>query len=103
MLNKVSEMIDDYSIECKEVEVVSKDHDDLFLRPAIQENAERACTNGDKCVCRWTAIFRHGEESNLAFVCREYLLPSQQTVFESKGELPRTVGKCLLCVPRPLP
>lgn len=98
MLNKVSEMIDDYSIECKEVEVVSKEHDDLFLRPAIQENGERPCTNGDKCVCRWTAIFRHGEESDRAFVCREYILPSQQAVFEETGELPRTVGKCLLCV-----
>jgi len=97
ILNKVSEMIDDFSIACKDVEVVTKWHDDLFLRPANAENGERPCVNGEKCVCRWTAIFRHGENSERAFVCREYVLPSHQKVFESTGELPRTVGKCLLC------
>jgi len=90
-------MIDQSSVETKEVEVVTKSHDDLFLRPANVENGERSCCNGDKCTCRWTAIFRHGEHSDRAFVCREYLLPSQEAEFRRTGELPRTPGKCLLC------
>ena len=97
MLSKVAEMIEESQIECKEIEVVTKEHDDLFLRPAKSEINERSCVNEEKCVCRWTAIFRHGENSDRAFVCREYLLPSQQKVMEETGELPKTVGKCLIC------
>jgi hypothetical protein len=97
MLNKVADMIDQSSVETKEVEVVTKSHDDGFLRPANAENGERPCCNGDKCTCRWTAIFRYGEHSDRAFVCREYLLPSQEAEFRRMGELPRTPGKCLLC------
>lgn len=97
MLNKVADMIDQTSIPTKEVEVVTKTHDDLFLRPANVDNGERPCSNGDKCTCRWTAIFRHGENSERAFVCREYLLPSQYAEFCKSGELPKTPAKCLLC------
>jgi len=97
ILNKMASMVDETSIESKEVEVVSKPHDDLFLRPAKPVNDERECCNGDKCVCRWMAIFRYGEETDRAFVCREYLLPSQEIEFRSSGELPKTPGKCLLC------
>jgi len=97
MLNKVAAMIDQSSVETKEVEVATKSHDDCFLRPANVENGERPCCNGDKCTCRWTAIFRYGEHSDRAFIAREYLLPSQEAEFRRTGELPRTTGKCLLC------
>jgi len=97
ILSKVALMIDDISIDVKEVEVVGKSHDDVFLRPAKPELGERACCNDEKCICRWSAIFRHGEESPNAFVCREYLLPSQEALFQESGELPKTNGKCLLC------
>lgn len=97
ILSKIADIVGDTSIEAKEVEVVSKPHDDLFLRPPNSGNDERPCCNGEKCVCRWMAIFRYGEESDRAFVCREYLLPSQEIEFRSKGDLPKTPGKCLLC------
>ena len=97
MLNKVSDMMADAEIPSRELEVVPKTHDDLFLRPCNPELGERPCTNMEKCVCRWIAVFRYGEESENAFICREYLLPSQQAEFEATGELPKTQGKCLIC------
>lgn len=97
LLNKVSSMIDETTIDTKELETVTKSHDDLFLREAKVEIGERPCALDDKCVCRWIAIFRHGEASEKAFVCREFLLPSQQATFVATGELPRTTGKCLIC------
>lgn len=33
----------------------------------------------------------------MAFIGAEFLLPSQQTVFQSTGALPPTPGKCLVC------
>ena len=97
MLNKVAEMIDEASIQTKELEIVSKTHDDLFLRPAKPELGERPCANSEKCICRWVGVFRYGEDDPKAFVCREYLLPSQNAEFQANGELPRTQAKCLIC------
>jgi hypothetical protein len=97
MLQKVADMVGTADIPTKELETVSKTHDDLFLRPAKPDLGERPCTNADKCVCRWVGVFRHGEDSEKAFICREYLLPSQNDEFLTNGELPKTQGKCLLC------
>ena len=97
MLSKVSDMMGNAAIPVREVEVVSKTHDDLFLRPCNPNVGERPCTNNEKCVCRWIAAFRYGEDTDNAFVCREYLLPSQQAEFEATGDLPKTQGKCLIC------
>jgi hypothetical protein len=97
MLNKVAEMIDEASVDTKELEVVSKTHDDLFLRPAREQNGERPCANASRCVCRMTSGFRYGEHDERVFVCREYLLPSQDDLFRRTGELPKTPQKCLLC------
>ena len=77
--------------------MVTKSHDDLFLRRANSQLGERGCVNADKCVCRWLAIFRYGEETDKAFVCREFLLPSQLDEFKRSGRLPKAQGKCLLC------
>ena len=97
MLSIVGSMIDDFAIPTKELEVVSKTHDDLFLRAPRASDGERQCILGEKCVCRWVAIFRHGENTDKAFVCREFLLPSQNEVFLKDGSLPKTQGKCLIC------
>jgi hypothetical protein len=95
MLTLVGAMMDDFEIPTRELEIVSKKHDDLYLRPPRGE--ERPCCNGEKCVSRWIAIFRHGEDTDKAFVCREFLLPSQHAAFLQDGTLPRTTQKCLLC------
>jgi len=97
MLTCVASMIGDYAAPTVELETVSKAHDDLFLRKAKPHVGERECVNGQKCVCRWTAIFRHGETTDKAFVCREFLLPSQQELFVRDGTLPKNVSKCLMC------
>ena len=96
-LSTAAAMVDSYALPTRELETVSKTHDDLFFRRANFEIGERSCVNADKCVCRWLAIFRHGEETDQAFVCREFLLPSQLKEFQSSGRTPKTQGKCLMC------
>jgi len=96
-LSTAASLVDAYSLPTRELETVSKTHDDLFLRRANSDVGERSCVNGEKCVCRWLAIFRYGEETNAAFVCREFLLPSQLADFNTSARLPKTQGKCLLC------
>jgi hypothetical protein len=42
MLTTVGKMVDDYAVDTKELEVVSRSHDELFLRcvqPAIRAHA----------------------------------------------------------------
>jgi hypothetical protein len=90
-------LIGEYAIPTRELEVVSKQHDDNFLRPAKAGSGERPCINGDKCLAQWLATFRYGEDSDYHFTCREFLLPSQLQRFESSGSLPKQNGKCLLC------
>lgn len=97
MLNTVAKMVDDYSVPTRELEVVTKTFDDQFLAPPNTEIGERECVNAKKCVCRWLAIFRFGENTKNAFVCKEFLRPSQHAEFMKTGELPKTPAKCLIC------
>jgi len=90
-------LLGDCAVKTRELEQCSKTHDDKFLRRAKQEAGERPCVNGEKCICRWLAIFRFGEATENAFVCREFLLPSQLKTFNESGTLPKTHSKCLLC------
>lgn len=96
-LSKAAALVDRYAMPTKELETVTKAHDDLFFRRAKPDLGERPCVNGDKCICRWLAIFRYGEETDAAFVCREFLLPSQLDDFQKTGRTPKVQGKCLLC------
>jgi hypothetical protein len=97
LLTAVAELCKDCAIETKELETVSKTHDDDFLRPAIPENGERKCVADSTCVCRWLAINRYGEGSMYEFVCREYLLPSQLEAYKTTGKYSKPHGKCLVC------
>jgi len=96
-LSTMAALVDSYTLPTRELEMVSKTHDDMFLRPANEQSGERGCVNGEKCVCRWLAIFRYGEKCKEAFVCREFLLPSQLEEFQTSGKLPKVHGKCLIC------
>ena len=98
VLEGASKLIGEYSIPTRDLEVVTKEHDDKFLRPAKTGCGERSCINGEKCLARWLATFRYGEDSPYHFTCREFLLPSQLQRFETSGSLPKQNGKCLLCV-----
>jgi len=77
--------------------VIGKSYDDKMLRPANRELGERDCICGSNCMCTFLARMRHGPDTDLAFVCVEYLLPEEQQTFKSTGTLPIRRKKCLLC------
>ena len=93
----VGDLVEQSSIPTRDLEEVPKSFDDASLRPPNAGCGERACCMGDKCICVWLARWRYGDDTDLAFVCTEFLLPSQREAFESKGTLPSTPGKCLVC------
>lgn len=115
----MGDLLDDASIPSKELEVVPKSHDDLFLRcernfehsfillssndfsrfrrPPDVNMGERACCLGERCICVWMARWRYGEDTDMAFVGTEFLLPSQHDAYLANGTLPPTPGKCLVC------
>ena len=97
-LQLMGDLIDQASIPTCELEVVSKSHDDMYLRPHNPTIGERPCCLGERCICVWMARWRYGEETDLAFIGTEFLLPSQHKAFLSDGALPLSPGKCLVCV-----
>ena len=96
-LQLIADLIKESDIPTKELEVVSKTHDDAYLCPADTSIGERPCCLADRCICVWLARWRYGEDTEYAFIGKEFLLPSQRTAFETNGALPPTHGKCLLC------
>lgn len=96
-LQLVANLVETTSIPTKELEIVSKPHDDGMLRPPNTDIGERPCCLGDRCICVWMARWRYGEDTDKAFVATEFLLPSQSKEFKESGKLPHTVGKCLVC------
>ena len=96
LLARVCELIKDEPCqETRELELVSKSHDDLFFGPP--KSGERACNLEDKCICVWLARMRYGYGSKYEFIPKEFLLPSQKKAFDQDGTLPATHGKCLIC------
>lgn len=93
----VANLVGESEIPTPDLEIVGKSHDDSMLRPPDVGVGERPCCLNDRCVCVWMARWRFGNDTNLAFVCREFLLPSQQQTFLDTGRLPPTTGKCLVC------
>ncbi len=93
----MADLIKDVSIPTKPLEIVSKSHDDLFLAPPNLEAGERACCLGNRCISVWLARWRYGDATDFAFICKEFLLPSQLETFNAKGTLPSPHGKCILC------
>ena len=96
-LQLVGDLVDQASIPTRDLEVVPKSFDDASLRPPDVALGERPCCMGDKCICVWLARWRHGDDTELAYVGAEFLLPSQRAAFEAKSALPATPGKCLVC------
>lgn len=66
-------------------------------RPPNPSIGERACCLGNRCICVWLARWRYGEDTDLAFVGTEFLLPSALVAFRKSGALPETNGKCIVC------
>ena len=95
----MGDLIEKAAIPTRELEVVPKSHDDAHLRPPDPSLGERPCCLGERCICVWMARWRYGDDTDLAFVGTEFLLPSQRAAFERDGAsaLPPTPGKCLVC------
>ena len=95
----MGDLIEKAAIPTRELEVVPKSHDDAYLRPPDPSLGERPCCLGERCICVWMARWRYGDDTDLAFVGTEFLLPSQRAAFERDGAraLPPTPGKCLVC------
>lgn len=77
--------------------VVGKSYDDGQLRPPNKTIGERECACGTRCMATFLARWRHGPDTDLAFVCCEYLLPQERETFLAGGGLPPRRKKCLLC------
>jgi hypothetical protein len=77
--------------------VVSKTYDDEMLRPANKNIGERDCVCGNRCMASFLARWRHGPDTDLSFVCCEFLLPEERKQFLNGGGLPHRRKKCILC------
>ena len=80
-----------------ELPVIGKSYDDNMLRPPNKMTGERECVCGDRCMATFLAKWRHGPDTDLGFVCTEYLLPDERSSFLAGGGLPQRRKKCLLC------
>lgn len=96
-LSSVAGLFNKAAVHVAEVPVVSKKHDDLFLRPANTQIGERPCINDDRCVARFLAQVRFGTDSPKAFTCTEFLLPDVHKRFLDGRGLPPRRSKCILC------
>jgi len=96
-LQLVANLVEGTSIPTRELEIVPKSHDDAYLRSPNLAIGERACCLGDRCICVWLARWRYGDDTDMAFIGTEFLLPSQAAEFKKTGKLPHTNGKCLVC------
>ena len=84
-------------MKADDVVCVPKSHDDLFLSPPLENIGERPCVNGNRCIAQFIAQIRYGPDTNMAFTCKEFLLPEQHKTFLAGGGLPHRRSKCLLC------
>lgn len=66
-------------------------------RPPLENIGERACVNGNRCIAQFIAQIRYGPGTDMAFTCKEFLLPEQHKTFLAGGGLPHRRSKCLLC------
>ena len=96
-LDLVSNAFDKALIKIPDVPIIPKSYDDSMLRPADNQIGERSCVSGDACICAHLARTQHGSDTDLAFVCTEFLLPEERAAFLSGSGLPPRRKKCLIC------
>lgn len=96
-LSIVANAFQNCNTSAPDLPVVPKSYDDSMLRPPNKNIGERACACGDRCVVKFLADMRHGKDTELGFVCTEFLLPDERNQFLNNGTLPPRPKKCLLC------
>ena len=65
--------------------------------PPNQRIGERQCVGGDRCLCSHMAQCKHGDDTDLAFIGTEFLLPEERATFLAGNGLPARRKKCLIC------
>lgn len=95
----MGDLVEKAAIPTRELEVVPKSFDDASLRPPDTSIGERPCNLNERCICVWMARWRYGDDTDMAFIGTEFLLPSERAAFDRDGAsaLPATPGKCLVC------
>ncbi len=93
----VSSMFEKASVQVADVPIIGFSYDSSYLRPANVRIGERECACGDKCICLFMAKLRHGDDTPLAFVGTEFLLPAEREKFLAGNGLPPRRKKCLIC------
>jgi hypothetical protein len=96
-LQLVSTMFEKASVHVADVPIIPFSYDSSYLRPPNVRIGERACACGDKCICLFMAKLRHGDDTNLAYVGTEFLLPPEREQFLAGNGLPPRRKKCLVC------
>jgi hypothetical protein len=93
----ISSLFENCGASVPNIPIISKSYDDEMLRPANKQIGERDCACGDRCMAMFLGKFRHGPDTNLAFVCTEFLLPIEREEFAAGKGLPARRKKCLVC------
>lgn len=96
-LKLIGSLFEQCATTVPDLPVINKSYDDQMLRPSNKQIGERDCACGDRCMARFLARWRHGPDTNLAFTCTEFLLPTERATFLSGGGLPARKKKCLVC------
>lgn len=96
-LQMLAGMFEKVTLQSVSLPLVPKSHDDCFLTTPKTAIGERPCVNGERCLARFVAQVRYGPETDMAFTCKEFLLPQQYADFKAGKGLPPRQGKCLLC------
>ena len=96
-LQLVSNLFENVSTRAPSLPVIPKSYDDQMLRPANKQIGERDCACGNRCMALFLARWRHGPDTDLAFVCCEFLLPDERSKFLAGNGLPPRRKKCLVC------
>lgn len=90
-------MFEKASVNVAEVPVIPFSYDASYLRPPRSAIGERTCVCGDKCICLFMARIRHGNDTPMAFIGTEFLLPEERKEFLDGKGLPARRKKCLIC------
>ena len=81
----MGDLVDKPAIPTPELEEVPKSYDDASLRPPDTSNGERPCNLNERCICVWMARWRYGDDTDMAFIGTEFLLPSERAAFDRDG------------------
>ena len=86
-------------VEFEELEECGPEYCADFLREPVTTWGERPCRRGNRCIlaCMGTTFPDPAPKTSEAFVCREFLLPSESKKQKNDGGLPAEPRLCLGC------